>query len=63
MEIFLHLFGDSQMNLGMSVIKTQEALIKIAHKTVNNTMFMLLLLAVNSNCYCGHLGKETREKS
>lgn len=36
--------------------KTKEALIiKIAHKTTNNTIFMLLLLVVNSNCYCGHL--------
>lgn len=56
MEIFLRLSEIQGMNLGMSVIKTQEALIiKIAHKTVSNTIFMLLLLVVNSNCYCGHL--------
>lgn len=62
MEIFLRL-SEIQMNLGMSVIKTQEALIiKIAHKTVNNTMFMFLLLDVNSNCYCGHLGMEKKER-
>lgn len=45
-----------QMKLGSSVKKTQEALIiRIAHKTINNEKFMLLLLVVNSNCYCGHL--------
>lgn len=39
--------------------KTQEALIiKIAHKIVNNKMLILLLLVVNSNCYCGHLNRE-----
>lgn len=52
-----------QMNLGISVRKTQEALIiKIAHKTVNNTIFMLLWLNVNSNCYCGHLRMEKKKK-
>jgi hypothetical protein len=56
-----------QMNLDISVKKTQEALIiKIAHKTVNNTIFMLLVV-VNSNCYCGHLRmhrkKEKRKKT
>lgn len=45
-----------QTKLGSSVKKTQEALIiRIAHKTINNEKFMLLLLVVNSNCYCGHL--------
>lgn len=57
---FLHFSSSDglrvQMNLVNSVRKTQEALIiKIAHKTVSNTIFMLLLLVVNSNCYCGHL--------
>lgn len=45
-----------QMKLGSSAKRTQEALIiRIAHKTINNEKFMLLLLVVNSNCYCGHL--------
>lgn len=48
---------------GISVKKTQVALIiKIAHKTVNNDIFMLLLLVVNSNCYCGHLRARVKQE-